>query len=263
MVHNHRIVGSLTKEGALIAKALYQSFVAEEKIHLTDITTAETVKLMENTYRDLNIALANEFAMISEELGINVWDAIQFANLHPRVEILKPGPGVGGHCIAIDPWFLAESSFNAQLIQSSRLINDNMPNYTLKLTKQLIGDEIDLPMVTVLGVSYKANVDDTRETPALKYIHLAKKSGFQIKIHDPLNNYFEGGDLLPLEEAVKDSDCLVVITGHDVFKEIDPTKIGKLMRNRYLLDMRNILDHQKWTNAGFTIKILGNNQKFE
>ncbi|MHA1185548.1 MAG: nucleotide sugar dehydrogenase [Candidatus Heimdallarchaeota archaeon] len=260
MINNHRIIGGLTQKGIQKAKELYAKFVPEDKIHTTDITTAEVVKLMENTYRDLNIALANEFAMISEELKIDAWEAINLANYHPRVEILRPGPGVGGHCIAIDPWFLAESSLNAQLIQMSRMINDTMPNYTLMLVKQLLDEKNDFPAVTVLGVSYKANVDDTRETPALKFIHLAKKSGMTIKIHDPLNDSFEGGELLPLEEAVKDSDCIVVITDHSIFKNIDPIAVGKLMRNKNLLDARNVLDHEKWKKAGFKIKILGNNK---
>ncbi|MFW9924074.1 MAG: nucleotide sugar dehydrogenase [Candidatus Thorarchaeota archaeon] len=261
MQNNHRIIGGLTAKSAELGKKLYSKFVDETKLHTTDIRTAEVVKLMENTYRDLNIALANEFAIISEELEIDVWEAIKYANFHPRVEILRPGPGVGGHCIAIDPWFLAETSLNAQLIQMARSINDNMPNYTLRLTKQILGDKIEFPTITILGVSYKANVDDTRETPASKYIHMAKKEGMNVKIHDPLCVKFEAGDLLPLEEAVKDSDCLVVITDHTTFKEIDPEKIAKLVRNKNLLDARHLLDHEKWKKAGFTVKVLGNNKK--
>ena len=261
MINNHRIVGGLTQEAAEKAKILYNKFVPLDKIHTTDIRTAEIVKLMENTFRDVNIALANEFAMLCEELEINVWKAIELANYHPRVNILKPGPGVGGHCIAIDAWFLAETSSNAQLIQKARSINDFMPNFTLKLTKQLLGDTIEFPTITVLGVAYKGNVDDTRESPALKYIHLAKKESMIIKIHDPLCKQFKGGELLPLKEAVKDSDCLVLITDHSNFKNIDPKEIGKLMRNKNLLDTRNVLDHSQWEKAGFKIKVLGNNKK--
>ncbi|MBK5114346.1 MAG: nucleotide sugar dehydrogenase [Candidatus Heimdallarchaeota archaeon] len=260
MINNHRIIGGLTKEGTDKARILYEKFVPKDKIHCTDAKTAEIVKLMENTFRDLNIALANEFAIMSEELGIDVWEAIQYANLHPRVDILRPGPGVGGHCIAIDPWFLVETSLNAQLIQMARSINDSMPFYTLRLTKQILGNEIEFPLITILGVAYKGNVDDTRETPALKYIHLAEKYGMKIKIHDPLCKKFEGGELLPLEEAVKDSDCIVVITDHKEFKELDPVKIAKLVKQKNVLDARNILDHDKWKKAGFKIKILGNNK---
>lgn len=261
MINNHRIIGGLAHKDALAAKKLYLSFVEEKKFFCTDLRTAEIVKIIENTYRDLNIAVANEFAMICEELKINVWEAIRLANMHPRVNILKPGPGVGGHCIAIDPWFLTEVSMNSQLIQTARRINDSMPNFTVMLTKQLLGDDTIFPTVTVFGVSYKGNVDDTRESPALKYIHLAKKQGMTIKIHDPLNVNFEGGELLSLEESVKDSDIIVLITDHNIFRDIDPTKIAPLMKQKYLLDTRNFLDHKKWTKAGFTVKILGDNKK--
>lgn len=261
MINNHRVIGGLTKEGTEKARQLYEKFVPKDKIHCTDAKTAEIVKLMENTFRDLNIALANEFAIMSEELGIDVWEAIKYANLHPRVDILRPGPGVGGHCIAIDPWFLVETSLNAQLIQMARSINDSMPFYTLRLTKQILGRETEFPVITILGVAYKGNVDDTRETPALKYIHLAEKYGMQIKIHDPLCKDFEGGELLSLEEAVKDSDCIVLITDHNIFKEVDPEVVGKLMRKKNLLDARNILDHKKWKKAGFNVKVLGNNKR--
>ncbi|NHJ48130.1 MAG: nucleotide sugar dehydrogenase [Asgard group archaeon] len=259
MINNHRIVGGMSKKGLAKAKELYQSFVPEDKITLTDIRTAEIVKLMENTYRDLNIALANEFAMISEDLGIDVWDAIKLANYHPRVNIHKPGPGVGGHCLAIDPWFLTEQSFNAQLIQQARSVNDSMPTYTLLLTKKLLDSDAAFPTITILGVAYKGNVDDARETPALKFIHLAEKQGYLIKIHDPHVIEFHGRELLSLDEAVKDSDCIVVITDHDAFKEINPEKIGKMMKHKKVLDARNILDHKSWEKAGFEIKVLGKN----
>jgi len=263
MINNYRVIGGLTKKGTEEGVKLYNSFIDLKKMHSTNIRTAEIVKLMENTYRDLNIALANEFAMISEELGVNAWEAIKLANLHPRVDILNPGPGVGGHCIAIDPWFLVESTLSAQLIQMSRQINDSMPNYTLLLVKNLLGKEIIFPTLAILGVAYKGNVDDTRETPAKKFIHLAKKQGMSIKIHDPISNEFNGFELLSLEEAVKDSDCIVLITDHNVFKDIDPGKIAPLMRNKYLLDARNMLDHKKWEKAGFKYKVLGNNSQFE
>jgi UDP-N-acetyl-D-mannosaminuronic acid dehydrogenase len=261
MINNYRIIGGISKKGAQKAKAIYATFVAEEKMLLTDVRTAEIVKLMENTFRDINIALANEFALISEDLGINVWEAIKLANLHPRVDILKPGPGVGGHCIAIDPWFLTETTLNTQLIRMARGINDNMPNYTFQMMKQLLDEKIVFPTITILGVAYKENVDDTRETPAEKFIFLARNQGMKIKVFDPhckdyqINNEKYGEETL--EEAVKDSDCIVLITGHDEFKQIDPQKIGPLMKQKNLLDARNALDHKKWTSAGFKVKVLG------
>lgn len=254
IVHNSRIIGGIDRESAESARELYSSFV-KGNLYLTDVHTAEIIKLMENTYRDINIALANEFAQIAEERGVNIWEAIELANRHPRVDILKPGPGVGGHCLAIDPWFLAENSAGSRIISLAREINDTMPRYVLKLVKELIGEK-GKATITVLGVAYKGNVDDTRETPALSFIKLAENEGYEVKIYDPLVKSFEY-PLHSLEESVQSSDCLVLITDHSQFLEIDPQKIAPLMRNMYLVDTRNILDHGKWRQAGFKIRVLG------
>jgi UDP-N-acetyl-D-mannosaminuronic acid dehydrogenase len=212
---------------------------------------------MENTYRDINIALANEFAQIAEEAGINVWEAIELANKHPRVNILKPGPGVGGHCIAVDPWFLTEDSTKSRIITLAREINDGMPVYVMHIVKNMLKD-IEKPSITVLGVAYKADVGDTRETPALKFIRLAEKEGYKVKIYD---RHVKREDfeypLLSLEEAVKNSDCIVVLTDHSEFKSLLPDEIGKLMRTRKIVDTRNCLEHEKWKDACFEVKILG------
>lgn len=258
MINNDRIIGALDKTSAELAKEIYSSFV-RGKIYLTEIKTAEFVKLIENIYRDVNIAFANEIAQIAEELGINIWEAIELANKHPRVNILKPGPGVGGHCIPLDPFFIVTNFTNTKLILTAREINEQMPNYTLKKVKELIRDVKD-PTITVFGVAYKGNVDDTRETPALKFIKLAENEGFKVKIFDPFVKKFEY-PLLGLEEAVKDSDCIVVITDHDIFRELEPEEIGKLMRNRNVFDGRNVLDHKRWIDAGFRVKVLGDGSK--
>lgn len=254
MIHNDRIIGMLDETSGKLAKDLYSSFVKGD-IYLTNLRTAEFVKLMENTYRDVNIALANEFAQIAEESGINVWEAIELANKHPRVNILKPGPGVGGHCIAIDPWFLTENSTKSRMISLAREINDSMPNYVLHTVRRLVGNVKD-PTITVFGVAYKGNVDDTRETPALKFIKLAENEGFKIKVHDPYVKNFEY-EILDYKEAVKGSDCIVVITDHDVFREMDPEIISKLMRRKNVVDCRNILDRERWERTGFNVKVLG------
>ncbi|KUH34400.1 UDP-N-acetyl-D-mannosamine dehydrogenase [Thermococcus celericrescens] len=255
MIHNDRIVGGITPESAQLAKKLYESFV-KGNIYLTDATTAEFVKLIENTYRDVNIALVNELAQIAEEYGINIWEAIELANKHPRVNLHKPGPGVGGHCIAIDPWFVIQNSSNGKMIALARHVNDTMPNYTLRRVREMLKG-INYPTITVFGVAYKGNVDDARETPALRFIRLAENDGFKVKVYDPFVKEFEY-PLLSLEEAIKDSDCIVVITDHEVFKFLDPNELGKLMRNKCVFDARNILDHEKWREAGFEIKVLGN-----
>ena len=257
MIYNDRIIGSNEREIGELAKEIYASFV-KGNIYLTNLRTAEMVKVMENTFRDINIALANEFAQIAEESGVNIWEAIELANKHPRVNILKPGPGVGGHCIAIDPWFLVENSVRSRIVNLAREINDSMPRHVLRLVKELgIGTH---STITVLGVAYKGDVDDTRETPALKFIKLAENEGYEVKVHDPLVKSFEYG-ILSLEAAVKDSDCLVIITDHSKFEELEPGEIARLMRKRNVVDSRNILDKERWKRAGFELKVLGDGRQ--
>jgi len=255
MVHNDRIIGGIDGKSTALAKSLYSSFV-EGNFYLTNTITAEFVKLMENTFRDINIALANEFAQIAEESRVNVWEAIELANKHPRVNILKPGPGVGGHCIAIDPWFLTENSTRCRIVSLAREINDGMPNHVLQIVKGMLKG-VNSPVITVFGVAYKGSVDDTRETPALKFIKLAENEGYKVEVHDPHVKEFEY-EILGLEEAVKDSDCIVLITDHPEFKEINPKEISAVMRNKNIVDTRNMLDVERWKEAGFRVKVLGN-----
>jgi len=254
IVHNDRVIGGINKESAELAKELYSCFV-KGNFYLTNLRTAEMVKLMENTFRDINIALANEFAQIAEESGVNIWEAIELANKHPRVNILKPGPGVGGHCLAVDPWFLAENSNTSRIILLAREINDSMPHHVLGLVKELLEGVKDAT-VTILGIAYKGNIDDVRETPALELIRLAENEGYRVKIYDPLVRKFEY-EILDLEPAVTDSDCIVLVTDHSEFKKIDPEEMSPLVRNKNLVDTRKILDHQRWKKAGFRIKLLG------
>lgn len=256
IINNDRIIGANSHQAAMMGQDLYSSFV-EGKIHLTDLRTAEFVKLMENTYRDVNIALANEFAQMGQEVGINIWEAIDLANLHPRVNILRPGPGVGGHCIAIDPWFLTESSTTTRLINLARTINESMPNVVMNGIRPLLQD-IKKPVITILGVAYKGNVDDWRETPALKLIKLAENEGYTVKIHDPHVKTFPY-PIIDLHNALENSDCIILVTDHVSFKSIDPTKIS--MKTKILFDTRNTLDHKKWQDSGFKVKILGNGNK--
>ena len=252
MITNDRIIGGYDHKSNEITQSIYSSFV-KGKMYLTDTKTAEFVKLMENTYRDVNIALANEFAQIADECGINIWEAIELANKHPRVDVLKPGPGVGGHCIAIDPWFLTENSSKFKLISLAREINDSMPNYVLQLIRKQLKN-LKEPIISIFGVSYKGNVDDTRESPAIKLIKLAENEGYKINCYDPLAKDFEY-KLHNLDEVLKDSDCIVMVTDHDIFKNIDPSKLK--MRNKNLVDTRNFLNYDKWKDAGFEIITLG------
>ncbi len=260
MVNNDRIIGGIDERSAELAKSLYSCFV-KGTFYLTNTSTAEFVKLMENTFRDINIALANEFAQVAEESGVNIWEAIELANKHPRVKILKPGPGVGGHCIAVDPWFLTENSTRCRIVSLAREINDGMPNHVLQIVKGMLDGVSDL-VITVLGVAYKGGVDDTRETPALKFIKLAGNEGYKVKVHDPYVKEFEY-ELLELEEAVDGSDCLIVITDHPEFKKINPERIFELMRSRNIVDTRNILNYKAWKEARFNIRVLGNGPDYE
>ncbi len=255
MQNNDRIIGGLNEASTKRTVDLYSSFV-KGNMFRTDVTTAEFIKLMENTYRDINIALANEFALISEEIGINVWEAIELANKHPRVDILKPGPGVGGHCIAIDPWFMVEKSSKSKIVTLAREINDFMPIQVIRKAKELIYDsgipKWKNPKICILGMAYKANVDDTRESPAVKVQRIAESEGMEVSLFDPMVE----SENTTLEGAIEDSDCLILITDHNQFLKIDPKKL--LVRHKNLVDTRNFLDHKKWTDAGFNVKILGN-----
>ena len=257
MIKNDRIIGGIDKKSTDLTKEIYSSFV-KGKIHLTDATTAEFVKLIENTFRDINIAFANELVKVCNGDGINVWEAIGLANLHPRVNIHQPGPGVGGHCISIDPWFLIKKANDnvTQFIKLSRKINDLMPSYVIQCVSKMLKD-VKKPKITVLGVAYKANVDDWRETPALKIINIAKKSGWQVKIHDPFVKGFPYKIETNFNKATKDSDCLVLVANHDCYKTIDPMKI-KNMKTKRIFDCRNFINGKKWQKAGFDVKVLGN-----
>jgi UDP-N-acetyl-D-mannosaminuronic acid dehydrogenase len=256
IVHNDRIVGGVDKKSADLAEELYKCFV-KGNLYKTNIRTAEFVKLMENTFRDVNIALANEFAILAEEMGINVWEAIELANKHPRVNILTPGPGVGGHCIAVDPWFLTESTVNARIINTSREINDGMPMYVLSKAKKIFEEQnIKNPTVTIFGVAYKGNVDDTRETPALKLIKLCEKEGWNVKIYDPKVKDFEY-PLLSLEEAVRDTDLIIIEADHSEFRNMNAKIISNYARNRNIIDARNIMNFEEFLDEKFKIKILG------
>ncbi|MCD6232862.1 nucleotide sugar dehydrogenase [bacterium] len=255
MAENDRIIGGIDNKSAELTKLIYSSFV-KGKIYLTNATTAEFVKLIENSFRDINIAFANELAKLCDNIHINVWEAIKLANLHPRVNIHLPGPGVGGHCLAIDPWFLIKRGVNGtKFIKLARNINDSMPDYVVGRVAEML-KEIKKPTVTILGVAYKADVDDWRETPALKIIKLAKKKGWQVEIHDPYVNDFPYKIEKDFKKTTKGSDCIVLITDHDFYKTINPLEI-KNMREKNIFDARNSINEQKWQKAGFKTKILG------
>ncbi|MDO5521350.1 MAG: nucleotide sugar dehydrogenase [bacterium] len=245
MRYNNRIVGGITKECTKHAAKVYETFV-EGKIIKTDAKTAEIAKCMENTYRDVNIALANELAKVCGELNIDCLEAIRIANEHPRVNILWPGPGVGGHCLAVDPYFIYSKIPNlAKLIKTARDINSTMPYYVVEKTVELV-EGIQKPKIVAFGLTYKGNIDDTRESPAIKIIELLKADGFQLEVYDP--HVGKGVEQSPYE-LVKDSDLVLILADHDEFKEIDYNKVGDLMRRAYIFDTRNIIDAEEYADV--------------
>lgn len=255
MEHNNRIIGGINPASSEASRELYATFVRGE-IYVTDATTAELAKLMENTYRDVNIALANEFARIGCQLGVDIWEAIAMANKHPRVNIHLPGPGVGGHCIAVDPWFIVEKApREARLIRLAREINDSTPGYVAGIiSRELEG--IKDPKVTLLGITYKANVDDCRESPSLKILKALEEKNFRVSAYDPMTSQHD--KLAPsLEEALAGSDLLVLLVDHDSFTSIDPARAGSLMRSRLIFDTKNMFCPADWKKAGFRVIRLG------
>lgn len=256
LVHNNRIIGGITKSCSEAAANVYSIFVKGEIIR-TDAKTAEMSKCMENTYRDVNIALANELAKVCNDLQINVLDVIQMANKHPRVNIHSPGPGVGGHCLAVDPYFIyAKSPEYAKMIKLARDTNNSMPQYVADLSKNLV-TSINNPKIAAFGVTYKGNVDDMRQSPAMEVIQILKNEGYQLQIHDP---HVSHEDFVEFDEAVQDADLLLVLTDHNEFKEMDHRIIAGLMRRPMLLDTKNIVKPQ--SGSGLEVINFGNVSKY-
>lgn len=262
LVKNDRIVGGINEESSRKTVELYRTFV-EGEIHVTDATTAEMVKVIENTYRDVNIAFANELAKISEKIGVNAWEAIKLANYHPRVNIHFPGPGVGGHCIAVDPWFMVELQPElAKIIHLARTTNDSMPFYTANKVKEIMEAKgIQHPRVAALGLAFKANIDDMRESPSMEVIAHIKSFNYDLSAFDPhiKENKF-AQQTQSLKEAVAHADMLVILTDHKYFKELDPNSIADKPRTKVVLDTKNCIDREAWQKAGFEVYTLGDSK---
>ena len=235
---NNRIVGGITPACTEAGVKVYSTFVQGEIIR-TDAKTAEMSKLMENTFRDVNIALANELAKVCNELEINALDVIEMANKHPRVNLHTPGPGVGGHCLAVDPYFIvAKAPKTAQLISLSRTINTSMPQFVVDNVKQLMKSE-NGKIVTVFGLTYKGNVDDIRESPALEIYHMLQaQSDFEVRAYDP--HVKEEWVMKDFDQAVKDSDLIVILSDHDEFKQFSDSMLAN-MSNKRIFDTKNVV----------------------
>lgn len=255
LISNDRVVGGFDGASAEAARALYATFV-EGEIFLTDLTTAELVKVLENTYRDVNIALANETALLCESIGVSYHEAARLANRHPRVNLHHAGPGVGGHCISVDPWFLVDRFPNdAAMVRLARNRNDGMPSHVAACTRNLLAG-IDSPKVAVLGLAFKGNVDDMRESPSLLVIRRLQDAGVFVAAHDP---FVKRGPIprVGLSECLEGADCLLLLTDHDAYRELEPRDIGQRMRTKRLYDTRNLLEHDAWRAAGFQVQVLG------
>ena len=238
VIENDRIIGGITRKCAQMAMALYKVFVSGE-IHLSNARTAEMAKLTENAFRDVNIAFANELSMICDGLEINVWQLIELANLHPRVNILRPGAGVGGHCIAVDPWFIvAADPINSKLIASARAVNDAKPLFVVEKVRAR-AKRIKNPVIACLGLSYKPDVDDLRESPAVTIVEaLANAKIGKILPVEPHVDELPprlaklGLKLHDFDHAIKQADILLLLVGHKSFTHID----RNLINDRFVID---------------------------
>ncbi len=237
LVENDRIVGGVNLLATQKAVEFYETFVRGEVLS-TDSRTAEMAKLTENSSRDVGIAFANELSLICDEEGINVWELISLANRHPRVNILTPGPGVGGHCIAVDPWFIvARSPKYAKLIKTARLVNDSKPQWVIEKVKSRAA-KFKRPVIGCLGLAFKADVDDLRESPAVDIVRqLIKDDVGEILIAEPNLKNHDEFDLIASEEVIERSDIILLLVDHKSFKSFKTIELNE----KILIDTRGII----------------------
>jgi UDP-N-acetyl-D-mannosaminuronic acid dehydrogenase len=236
--HNDRIIGSESIETAEYTKKIYEAMVRSGNCYLTDDVSAEMCKLVENTFRDVNIAFANELSIICDKLGIDVFDLIKLANKHPRVNILSPGAGVGGHCIAVDPWFIVEKfPKEVNVIRQARLVNDYKPRYVAEKVEGIIQSDKSLT-IGILGLSYKPDIDDLRESPAMEIAEIFRDKGYKILACEPNidKNEINGFELLSLDDIVEKANYLILTQGHKEFKNN-----AEILKDKRIYDCIGIL----------------------
>ena len=247
LVSNDRVIGGITPKCAQRARELYKTFVKGDCL-LTDARTAEMAKLTENSFRDVNIAFANELSMICDRLHINVWELIRLANRHPRVNILNPGAGVGGHCIAVDPWFIVDSApEQARLIRTAREVNDAKPLFVLEKIHQ-VAEQFKQPKIACLGLAFKADIDDLRESPAVDITRqLIEDNIGEVLVVEPhikeLPAALQQNDarLVSLLDAIEEANILVTLTDHSVFKQV---KLNQL-KEKVIIDARGVWEQEQ------------------
>jgi UDP-N-acetyl-D-mannosaminuronic acid dehydrogenase len=266
LTENARVIGGIDKASSEAGRDLYAHFVKGE-IVLTDATTAEMVKLMENTSRDINIAIAMEFSRLADRFGVDIWEAINIANRHPRVKILNPGPGVGGHCISVDPWFLVEAAPDlTELITAARHVNDRQPYFVLNLVKRAVSDRLEGKRIAALGLAFKPDVDDLRESPAIETAKLLAEAGAIVRSYEPYKPNHVAPGVVPaitFVDAVRDADVLVLLVGHRELKELDPLRVKKITSAQWVIDTVGGWDRQRWTDAGFKFTRLGDGRNVQ
>lgn len=244
LVTNDRIVGGINTQSAEMAREIYATFCQGE-ILITDTTTAEMAKLVENAYRDVNIAFANELSIISDSLGVDVWELIRLANHHPRVNILQPGPGVGGHCIAVDPWFIVDAApEESRLIRTAREVNDSKPNYVVQRVIER-ASRFHEPRIAALGLAFKADIDDLRESPSLEIVAelAAKLPSASIAAVEPhveelpsKLSQFSNVTLEDINAAIAFADIVLVLVDHSVIKKFP----RNLLNEKILIDTKGV-----------------------
>lgn len=240
LVSNDRVVGGINKYSTDLVATFLETFVEGDVIK-TDAKTAEMCKLVENSFRDVNIAFANELSIICENEGINTWEVISIANRHPRVNILSPGPGVGGHCIAVDPWFIvSRDEKNAKLINTARQVNNYKTEWVINKIKSAILDISNnsetKPKLAFLGLSFKPDIDDLRESPAMKIVEVFKGDGYDFVVSEPNICSHNKFSLLPYQEAIKCSDIVVILVKHKEFLNLNPNSL----KNKTIMDFCGI-----------------------
>ncbi|MBN3839072.1 UDP-N-acetyl-D-mannosamine dehydrogenase [Burkholderia sp. Ac-20349] len=242
LVENDRVIGGMTRKCGMRAQELYAVFVRGECI-LTDARTAEMCKLTENAFRDVNIAFANELSVICDALDINVWELIRLANRHPRVDVLQPGPGVGGHCIAVDPWFIVDSApEHARLIRTARNVNDDKPRFVYERIRRA-ASRFREPVIACLGLAFKADIDDLRESPAIAIVEaLAEHAGATLLVVEPNIRALPASleakvRLCDLNTALAEADVIVILVDHAPFRRMDPVRL----QTKVVIDTRGVL----------------------
>lgn len=233
MESNARVIGGINEPSGEAAEALYRTFCQGEILR-TNAPTAEMAKLAENSFRDVNIAFANELSLICDKLGIDVWELISLANHHPRVNILQPGPGVGGHCIAVDPWFIVASAPElTPLIRTAREVNDGKPHKVLAKVNSLL-EEIPSPTIAALGIAFKADIDDLRESPSLGIVEELAATGATIKVVEPNIDVLPDSlsdhanvELSDLDEACATANLILVLVDHAQFRTVDTWRFAE------------------------------------